>query len=183
MVWYNDDMTRYLDILMIYIFGHLSLCMFGLCSIVCGVKYSGQYLFIFFLFTFCLSLNTSPLRSHMRLEYWSCLISHTFDLDVLEEKKCTWHPSHLFFLWYNVMVAIFMDCEILCLYCYAGDRGTAWHAHCWCCNFICIPSHLHSSCPPWSTWLRRPSLGMFCFKLFTHIHVNFLIHTINLTCM
>jgi len=65
--------------------------------------------------------------------------------------------------------------------CYVGDRGTTWHAHFWSCNSVFITSHLHASCPPWSTWLCRSSLGMFHFKLFALIYVFFLIHKLFLS--
>lgn len=69
------------------------------------------------------------------------------------------------------------------LNCYTGDRGTAWHAHCWSCNIVFISSYVHSSCPPWSTRLCRSSLGMFHLKLFVHIRVYLLIHMFNLISM
>lgn len=143
-------------------------------------KFSAYSWFFLFLFTFlfifkylfhnsslqCWIMNLVFCHFHLPLEYWMSFF-HTFDLDFLEaKKKCTsLHPSHFF---YDTMLLLL--CSSIVKYdvfnCYAGDRGTAWHAHCWSCNFIFVPSHLHSSCPPWSTWLCRSSFGMFHFKLF-----------------
>jgi hypothetical protein len=88
---------------------------------------------------------------------------------------------HFVFLCLIIIVVLITNCEVL--NCYTGDRGAAWHGHCWSCNFIFISSYLHSSCPPRSTRLCWSSLGMFHFIFFVHIHVNLLFHTMYLVSM
>lgn len=52
-------------------------------------------------------------------------------------------------------------CKVNYIMLMAGNRSTSWHAYCWSCFVVCLPSDFYTSCTSWSAWLCGSSTGKF----------------------